>query len=167
MSSPGPQVEHLDDAECRRLLRSDDLGRLALVTGEGADVFPLNYLVFDDDIYFRTAPGTKLDALGEGADVAFEVDGRRRRRVWSVVVHGTARPIGDAELVQTSRISRLTTDLLGEKTHYVRLEASEVTGRAFRGPRRPWTAGQFVLTGAIVALVVAVLGILAQAFHLG
>ena len=167
MSSPGPQVEHLDNADCRRLLRGGDLGRLALVAGDRVDVFPLNYLVFDDDVYFRTAPGTKLDALGESADVAFEVDGRQRRRVWSVVVHGTARPISDAELVQSARISRLTTDLPGEKTHYVRLEASEVTGRAFRGPRRPWTAGQFVLTGAIVALVVAVLGILAQAFHLG
>jgi len=167
MSRPGAQVEHLDDAACLRLLRSDDLGRLALVTGDRVDVFPLNYLVFDDDIYLRTAPGTKLDALGEGAEVAFELDGRRRRRVWSVVVHGMARPIGDAELVQSSRISRLPTDLPGEKNHYVRLQASEVTGRAFSGPRRPWTAGQFVLTGAIVALVVAVLGILAQAFHLG
>ena len=50
MSSPGPQVEHLDDADCRRLLRGGDLGRLALVAGDRVDVFPLNYLVFDEDV---------------------------------------------------------------------------------------------------------------------
>lgn len=167
MTGASAQVEHLAAADCQRLLRGDNLGRLALIADDRVDVFPLNYLVFDDDIYFRTAPGSKLDALGESAEVAFEVDGRRRRRVWSVVVHGVARPIDDAELVQSARVSRLATDLPGTKSHYVRIEASEVTGRAFRGARRPWSAGQLVLTGLIVALALAVLGIVSQILHLG
>jgi nitroimidazol reductase NimA-like FMN-containing flavoprotein (pyridoxamine 5'-phosphate oxidase superfamily) len=167
MSRPDAQVEDLDATECRRLLRSENLGRLSIVAAGRPDVFPLNYLVFDDDIYFRTSPGTKLDALGEGTEVAFEIDGRRRRRVWSVVVHGTARPVTDAELAQSSRVTRLPTDLPGEKDHYVQVEASEVTGRAFSGARRPWSPGRLVLTGVVVAVVIAAIGILAQAMHLG
>lgn len=161
------EVEHLDADECQRLLRTDNLGRLALIVGARVDIFPVNYLVFDDNVYLRTAPGSKLDALGEKAQVAFEVDGRGRRRVWSVVVHGTARPVGDEELVQSSRISRMPTDLPGEKTHYVQIEATDITGRAFNGAPRPWNAGPILLAGLVVVVVVAVLGILGQLFHIG
>ena len=36
--------------------------------------FPVNFALLDDDIVFRTAPGTKLSAALEGAVVGFEVD---------------------------------------------------------------------------------------------
>jgi len=161
------EVEQLDAEACQRLLRTDNLGRLALIVADRIDIFPVNYLVFEDDVYLRTAPGSKLDALGEKAQVAFEVDGRGRRRVWSVVVHGTARPVGDEELVQSSRISRMPTDLPGKKTHYVQIEAAEVTGRAFSGAPRPWDVPRILLTGAVVVIIIAVLGILGQVFHIG
>lgn len=160
-------IERLDADACQRLLRTNNLGRLALVAADRVDIYPVNYLMFDDDVYFRTAPGSKLDALGEKAEVAFEVDGRGRRRVWSVVVHGTARPVADEELVQNSRISRMPTDLPGRRTHYVQIEATEVTGRAFSGAPRPWNAMPILLAGAVVVVVVAALGILGQVFHIG
>jgi len=161
------EIEQLDAEGCQRLLRTNNLGRLALIVADRVDIFPVNYLVFDDDVYFRTAPGSKLDALGEKAQVAFEVDGRGRREVWSVVVHGTARPVGDEELVQSSRISRMPTDLPGEKNHYVQIVATEITGRTFSGAPRPWDVPRILLTGAVVVIIVAVLGILGQVFHIG
>jgi hypothetical protein len=167
MARESDQVEQLDLDGCRRLLGADNLGRLAVVARGRVEVFPVNYLVWEGDVYFRTAPGSKLDAVGKNPRVAFEVDGRRRRRVWSVVVHGTARTIGDEELVQSSRISRLPTDLPGTKTRYVQIEADEVTGRAFSGSAQPWGAGKILLLGAVVVVVVAVLGILSQYLHVG
>ena len=161
------EIEQLDADACQHLLRINNLGRLALVAADRVDIYPVNYLMFDDDVYLRTAPGSKLDALGEKAEVAFEVDGRGRRQVWSVVVHGTARPVADEELVQSSRISRMPTDVPGTRTHYVQIEATEVTGRTFSGAPRPWNAVPILLTGAVVVVVVAALGILGQAFHIG
>jgi len=166
-SSKTGAIEQLDVEACQRLLRTNNLGRLALVAADRVHIFPVNYLVFDDDVYFRTAAGSKLDALGAEAEVAFEVDERGRRKVWSVVVHGTARPIADEEVVQSSRISRMPTDLPGDKTHYVRIEATEVTGRMFSGAPRPWNVTRILVTGAIVVVVIAVLGILGQVFHIG
>jgi nitroimidazol reductase NimA-like FMN-containing flavoprotein (pyridoxamine 5'-phosphate oxidase superfamily) len=167
MTRPSREIEQLDAEACQHLLRTNDLGRLAIVGAGRVDIYPVNYLVFDDDVYFRTAPGSKLDALGEKAEVAFEVDGRGRRTVWSVVVHGTARPISDEELVQSSRISRMPTDLPGNKTRYVQIEATEVTGRTFTGTPRPWNAVPILIAGAAVVIVVAALGILGQVFHIG
>jgi len=167
MSGRTGELEHLDAETCRHLLRTNNLGRLAVVAADRVDIYPVNYLVFDDDVYFRTAPGSKLDALGEKAEVAFEVDGRGRRKVWSVVVHGTARPVADEELVQSSRISRMPTDVPGTRTHYVQIEATEVTGRTFSGAPRPWNAMPILLAGAVVVIVVAALGILGQLLHIG
>lgn len=167
MSEQTGEIEQLDEEGCRHLLRTHDLGRLALLGASRVDIFPVNYLVFEDDVYFRTAPGSKLDALGEKAEVAFEIDGRGRRKVWSVVVHGTAHPLGDGVLVRMSGISRMPTDMPGAKTHYVRIDAAEVTGRSFTGTPRPWNVVPILIVGAIVVVVVAALGILGEVFHIG
>ena len=57
----------------------------------------VNYAVLDDDIVFRTRPGTKLNAALSDAVVAFEIDQTdpRDHSGWSVVVIGVARPITD------------------------------------------------------------------------
>ncbi len=167
MTGTGSDVVELDAEQCWRLLRTHDLGRLAVVGASGADVFPLNYLVYDDGVYFRTAPGSKLDSLGLHPAVAFEIDGRRRRKVWSVIVHGTARPVTDADLVASSGVSRMSTDLPGEKHHYLTIDAPELTGRSFIGTRRPWSIRSIVVVGVAIAVLAAVLGVLGQLLGIG
>ena len=167
MTRGAGDVVELDAEQCWRLLRTHDLGRLAVVGASGADIFPLNYLVYDDGVYFRTAPGSKLDSLGRHPAVAFEIDGRSRRTVWSVVVHGTAQQVTAAELVAWSGVSRMTTDLPGEKHHYLTIEAPEVTGRSFVGTRRPWSIRSIVVVGVAIAALAAVLGVLGQLLSIG
>jgi nitroimidazol reductase NimA-like FMN-containing flavoprotein (pyridoxamine 5'-phosphate oxidase superfamily) len=167
MTRVANDVMDLDLEDCRRLLRTHDLGRLAVVGQGRADIFPINYLIFDDDVYFRTAPGSKLDALDAHARVAFEIDGRGRRKVWSVVVHGTARRVTDAALAQLSGVARMRTDLPGEKNHFVKIDAAEVTGRSFLGAPRPWNIGPIVIVGLVVVAIVAALGVLGQVFSIG
>jgi len=164
---PKNEVAQLDVEECRHLLRTKNLGRLAVLGAERVEIFPVNYLVYGPDVYLRTAPGRKLDALQDRAPVAFEIDGRGRRKVWSVVVHGTAHLVSGGTLTRRSGIAELPTDLPGTKTHYVRIVTKEVTGRSYVGEARPWNVVPIVIVGLVVVGVVAVLGVLGQVFSIG
>src|SRR2546429_4844649 len=78
--------------ECWELLRSTEVGRLAVAAAAQQDIFPINFVVDQGSIVFRTAEGTKLAAAVLGRGVAFEIDGydRQRQDAWSVVVKGRA-----------------------------------------------------------------------------
>jgi nitroimidazol reductase NimA-like FMN-containing flavoprotein (pyridoxamine 5'-phosphate oxidase superfamily) len=114
--------EGLAVRQCWELLRSCEVGRLAVVVDGVPDIFPINHVVDHGSIVFRTAPGTKLSAIAEGM-VAFEVDGGDADEVWSVVVKGRARRVEEPPLYPWQE---------GPKPIFVRVEATEVTGRRFR-----------------------------------
>jgi nitroimidazol reductase NimA-like FMN-containing flavoprotein (pyridoxamine 5'-phosphate oxidase superfamily) len=86
-------IEVIDREECLQLLRSTDIGRIAVVEAGHPVIFPVNYAMDGELIVFRTAEGTKLDAAVRGGPVAFEIDDpdRHTRTAWSVVVTGWSR----------------------------------------------------------------------------
>jgi uncharacterized protein len=94
---PEPDMEKLDDNECRELLAERHLGRLAIPDFGGPMIFPVNYVYDQGLVIFRTDPGSKLDAATERESVAFEVDAvdETTRTGWSVVVRGTLADITD------------------------------------------------------------------------
>lgn len=155
-------IEDLDIEQCRRRLRTHELGRLAIRRDDTVDLFPINYLVFDDVLYFRSAPGSKLVDLTQNPKVAFEIDGRSGRRVWSVVVHGTARRLSSDQEIDRSGIERLRAAHPSEKLNYVAIEPDSISGRQFRGTPRRWNAGSIVVIGAILVALVAVGGVIGQ-----
>jgi nitroimidazol reductase NimA-like FMN-containing flavoprotein (pyridoxamine 5'-phosphate oxidase superfamily) len=124
-------VRVLDTAECWRLLAEQEFGRLAMRDGEGVDIFPVNYLVHDSAIYFRSGPGAKLVDLTRHPGVAFEVDGQLAHRVWSVVISGAATRIGSDAEIHASGIQGLQTWHPSDKFNYVCLRPASVTGRSF------------------------------------
>ncbi|MEQ1738091.1 MAG: pyridoxamine 5'-phosphate oxidase family protein, partial [Rhodoglobus sp.] len=67
----------LTEQQCWRLLSRARVGRLALAVDGQVDIFPVNFLINDDRIFFRSAPGSKLSGLAASPTVAFEADGRR------------------------------------------------------------------------------------------
>jgi nitroimidazol reductase NimA-like FMN-containing flavoprotein (pyridoxamine 5'-phosphate oxidase superfamily) len=80
------------EEECWQLLDTTTVGRLAFTTDTGIDVLPLNFVVFESRIYFRTEPGSPIARLAEGRDdVAFEVDYHddMNQSGWSVLVKGS------------------------------------------------------------------------------
>jgi hypothetical protein len=85
----------LDTHACLGLLRTCEVGRLAVSITDLPDIFPINYVVDRGDLVFRTAEGTKLAAALVGRGVAFEVDGydADAGEAWSVVVKGYATEI--------------------------------------------------------------------------
>lgn len=66
-------IERLDREECLALLAGEVVGRLAVVAGGGAEIFPVNYVLDGDTVVFRTDSGTKLHAAGR-AQASFEID---------------------------------------------------------------------------------------------
>jgi hypothetical protein len=52
----------LDTHTCLGLLRTSEVGRLAVSITDHPDIFPINYTVDRGTVVFRTAEGTKLAA---------------------------------------------------------------------------------------------------------
>jgi len=133
---PPGRVEVLSDRECVRLLRSNSLGRIAVVDREVRPlIFPINYFFDEGVVVFRTAPGTKLD-LAPGAHVSFEIDGwdPDQGTGWSVLVKGIAHDITDSRGAPTGRMRfwPVRPAAPGSREHWVGIWANEVTGRGFR-----------------------------------
>lgn len=98
------------------------MGRLALTTASGPGVLPVNYVVLDGAIVFRTAPDT-LGAAHIDDDVGFEVDriDEAMSEGWSVLAVGRARRVAEPEEVERIRQqSRLRSWGGGERERYVR-----------------------------------------------
>lgn len=128
-------VEELTTAECWRLVEACDLGRLALDAADGRpDVFPINYLVHNGNLFLRSAPGTKLRSIAQNPAVAFEVDGADDRFHWSVVIRANADRMDTDSEIEASGVLDLVSASPTEKFDFVRLTPVAVTGRRF--PRR-------------------------------
>lgn len=128
-------VSELELERAWALLSANSMGRLAVAAAGEIDIFPLNYVVDDRTIVFRTAPGTKLVELTIRASVALEIDGYSDTEAWSVVVKGRAIAIeSQTEMDALDRLP-LTPWIPTPKFVYVRITPTDVTGRRFvRGP---------------------------------
>jgi nitroimidazol reductase NimA-like FMN-containing flavoprotein (pyridoxamine 5'-phosphate oxidase superfamily) len=58
--TPGSGAEVISTRECRRLLGTEEVGRLGVVLDGRPEIFPVNYTVDGDGVLFRTADGAKL-----------------------------------------------------------------------------------------------------------
>lgn len=125
-------IEVLEREECLELLRADEIGRLAVLSGTGPVILPVNYALDGDAVVFRTAPGTKLDN-GARSPACFEIDAfdRTTKSGWSVVVVGRleeATPF-DADVLERVRHLPVEPWAKGDKPHWLRLIPSRITGR--------------------------------------
>lgn len=109
------------------------VGRLAVDIAGSPDIFPINYLVDEGSLVFRSGAGTKLAGAVLNRHVAFEIDGYdpAERTAWSVVVKGDARPIEAMLDVYRAEGLPLFPWVMSHKPDFVRIEPKEVTGRRF------------------------------------
>lgn len=131
-ASPGPDTAILDEESCWRLLGGTGIGRLAISTESGVDIFPINYLTTEGKIFFRSAPGTKIVELTRDPRVAFETDEHTFLARWSVVVQGTARRLASDDEIRRSGIQKLATWQSGDKFNYFEIQPSAISGRFIR-----------------------------------
>jgi uncharacterized protein len=132
-SGPATPISRtLNREECWSLLRDGTLGRVAVVVEGRPHILPVNYASADDDVVFRTAEGTLLDAA-VGTPIAFEVDGvdPSTRSGWSVCVHGRSVLLDGAH---PDRFVPVDTWAPRGRDRWYRIVAEDITGRRLYGP---------------------------------
>jgi transcriptional regulator with XRE-family HTH domain len=129
-----PALEPLTPAQCRAYLGTSGVGRLVLAEPRGPVAIPVNYAMLGDDIVIRTGERTCLAAAPAQQRVSFEVDhlDDALAEGWSVLISGEAHVVtAPAELDVVSSL-RIAPWAGGERDTYVRIVASDVTGRRIR-----------------------------------
>ena len=128
--------------ECLELLRAHSLGRVALRIGETPAILPVNYALLDDDVVFRTDPGSKLSAALMRVLVAFEIDhaDSATRTGWSVLVTGYVEEIRDAGTL--ARVAELGLDpwVVEGRDFVVRIDTRTISGRRLAATAGPAAA---------------------------
>lgn len=126
-------LEELTLAQCFALLATATVGRVGLSIDALPAILPVNYVLHDRAIVFRTVPGTKLDAATEGAVVAFGVDSYgdpAHPTGWSVLARGVAQEITDpTELAALQALPLVSWAFDGQADHFIRIKPTLLTGR--------------------------------------
>jgi nitroimidazol reductase NimA-like FMN-containing flavoprotein (pyridoxamine 5'-phosphate oxidase superfamily) len=133
---PAGQLTELARDECIRLLAVTQFGRLAVSPPDWRTpplIRPVTY-VFDrssQSIVFRSARGSKFTALLLSGQAAFEIDGIEpaTETVWSVIVLGPIEEIADTTEIYRLQRLKLHPWAPGEKSHWIRIRATAVSGR--------------------------------------
>lgn len=136
LATSGP-VE-LSYRQCRTLLATSVVGRVAVCTRAGPRIIPVNHVVAGDSLVFRTTPYGVLGGTAWNSLIAFEVDDFdvEQRSGWSVVATGRGSLMEDAdELVALRTFNDPNPWAPGHRLLYVRLAWDELTGRRV-GPQR-------------------------------
>lgn len=122
--------------ECWEVLGGQEFGRLAYKLDSQVQLVPINYVVGDRTIIFRTAPGNKLRGMLSDDEVAFEIDEIGHAWATSIIIRARARELEGADARRTEQLP-LRPWTSTEKMHVVELTPSEVSGFRFR-LHRPW-----------------------------
>jgi uncharacterized protein len=129
----------LDEAECRRLLATASIGRVAFTEGAMPAIQPASFAVSGNDVLIPTGLGSKMAAGSRGAVLAFEVDDYdlTERTGWNVTVIGPSRLISDSRHV-TALNALGVLPWAPATTHcYIALHMAVVRGRRISSPRGP------------------------------
>jgi uncharacterized protein len=89
----GRRLRELDEAECRELLGTAVIGRIAFTEGALPAIQPVHFTLLGEHIYVATRPGSKVTAAIANSIVAFEADDfdASTRMGWSVTTVGASR----------------------------------------------------------------------------
>jgi hypothetical protein len=126
------ELSVLSAARCLELLQGGVIGRVAFCTPDGPQVFPVNYVVHDTSVVFRTTAYSVLGVHAWQTRLAFEVDDldAGRQAGWSVLATGPGARIDPGpELDDVVRGWNPDPWAGGTRPLYVRLRWDSLTGR--------------------------------------
>ncbi|WP_312180973.1 pyridoxamine 5'-phosphate oxidase family protein [Arthrobacter sp.] len=127
--------QELSEAECWSLLSGEDTGRIAFLQDGRVLVFPVNYLLHGNSVYFRTSSQSGLALLPGDLNSSFQVDSHDSERMdgWSVLVSGRANAVKEGALLTTLWGLRAPAPYGGgERNLFVGIDPTRVTGRRVR-----------------------------------
>ncbi len=142
---PGAKLEMLDEAQCLALIAPGGIGRLAFPGRFDLTVLPVNYVLHDGAILFRTtAAGSTDEDLRTGIEhaeyrVAFEIDNfdAEAREGWSVLIQGPAHHLDDPSEQADAQKAGVVPWPEGEREHFIRITPARITGRRIRHDPAP------------------------------
>lgn len=125
------RLEVLHEAEARRLLAKQQIGRVAFTDQALPAIQPVNFVVDGDAIIVRTRPGSKLAAALRTAVVAFEVDefDLETDSGWNVTVVGASSVVSDPSERERYAGLGLPRRVPGFDDSFVRIAISLIQGR--------------------------------------
>ena len=137
------KLEILDEAECLRRIAPGGIGRLAFPGRFDLAVLPVNYVLHEGAILFRTAlAGSTDEDLRTGIEhaeyrVAFEVDDfdAETREGWSVLIQGPAHHVDDPVEQAEAIAAGVEPWAGGDREHFIRITPARITGRRIRRER--------------------------------
>ena len=124
--------EDLTDVECWTLLAGRDTGRVAYQENGRVLVLPVNYVVHEGAVYFRTARDGILGGGTQERDASFEIDDYDSLRMdgWSVLLSGRSGAVTDPELLTALWGRRMNEPWGGgQRDVFIGIEPGIVTGR--------------------------------------
>lgn len=128
-------IEVLSEQQCRELLASQDLGRIAFSIDDQPEVFPVSYAADGTVVVFRTASDNRLQQAVLRR-VAFEVDSWDSHTMvgWSVMLKGVAEEVttGIDPFSAALRGRRVFPLAPGSRARWIAVYPSEISGRRFR-----------------------------------
>lgn len=138
--------------ECRRILAEGRIAHIACTSEGEPYVTPMSYVIIEGDLYFRTGPGRRVNALREQPHVCVEVTILRGGDAWeSALFWGRARFVEDSttrsEVVAAllrkyhteSALGASTPSVLPKEHPIVAITPQRLTGRASGGGLTPKT----------------------------
>ncbi|QCB29109.1 pyridoxamine 5'-phosphate oxidase family protein [Corynebacterium endometrii] len=130
-------INKMAKEESLERLATQELGRLVVRRKDDMDIFPVNYALDGESVYFRTAEGSKLFSVSLNHDVLFEVDHVEGDKAWSVVIKGEAEVLKSYQDIEKADELPLKPWLPTLKYNYVRINAREISGRYFNLGEEP------------------------------
>jgi hypothetical protein len=132
--SPQGAVDELSFADSWMRLGQRSRGRLGVSADDQPGIYPVDYIVDDDSILFRTAEGEKLYRIRRNERVVFEVEGDLDRGTWSVIVTGLAQELIVDPVLEPAAIEGFPPWAPIEPYVYVRILPTSVRGRQWDAP---------------------------------
>lgn len=123
------RLQELDTAECLELVAAKSVGRVAVCTEDGPVVLPVNFVLSNGGVMFRTSPHNSIAQELNGRPAAFEVDevDDFTRSGWSVLFRGIAEYV--EEVRDLPEDERPEPWAQGTRSLFVRIRARSITGR--------------------------------------
>ncbi len=129
-----PEVLVLGADECRELLSTHGVGRVAVTVEGPPGIFPVNYTVAEECIAYRTTPDAG-PAAAAGHEVALEVDhiDDAFSQGWSVLVVGYARAVTDPSEARRLDERAHSGPWVGDgRDQWIAIHPARITGRRIR-----------------------------------
>jgi len=124
--------DDLEESVCWRLISRVAIGRVGFVYDEDPIVLPVNCVVIDGKIGFRTAGDSMLHELGTGVRVAFEADhvDPVAESGWSVLIRGNLWEVVDEELRDRLIGAAVHPWAPGPKDRWMMIAPTAISGRS-------------------------------------